>query len=142
LRTLWDAIPARLFRHYVRYHEACLADVRSAVGEARFERLTRDGAELSTNQLVACALEEEEEEAAAEEAFVRVTYPELTRRESEIARLVAQGLTNRGIASKLVISQRTAETHVEHILTKLGFTSRAQIAAWVVEEEARSGSRR
>ena len=58
----------------------------------------------------------------------------------EIAGLVAQGLSNREIASKLVISQRTAETHVEHILTKLGFTTRAQIAAWIAEEEARSGS--
>lgn len=139
LQALWDAIPARLFQHYVRYHEACLADVRSAVGEARFERLTRDGRELSTNQLVAFALEEEE--AAVEESSVTATYPELTRRESEIARLVSQGLSNREIASKLVISQRTAETHVEHILTKLGFTSRAQIAAWVVEEEASFGSR-
>jgi predicted ATPase/DNA-binding CsgD family transcriptional regulator len=136
LPTLWDAIPARLFPHYLRYHDDCLADVRSALGEARFERLTRDGGELSTNQLVALALDEEE--AAAAEPPVTVSSPELTRRENEIARLVAQGLSNREIASKLVISQRTAETHVEHILTKLGFTSRAQIAAWVVEEEARS----
>ena len=58
----------------------------------------------------------------------------------EIAGLVAQGLSNREIASKLVISQRTAETHVEHILTKLGFTSRAQIAAWVVGEAGQSGT--
>ncbi|MCW2631868.1 MAG: transcriptional regulator, LuxR family, partial [Pseudonocardia sp.] len=42
------------------------------------------------------------------------------------------GLTNRQIAARLVISERTAETHVQHILTKLGFTTRSQIAAWSV----------
>jgi DNA-binding NarL/FixJ family response regulator len=57
----------------------------------------------------------------------------LTRREQQIAELVAEGLSNRDIAGRLVVSQRTAEAHVEHILTKLGFGSRAQIAAWVVE---------
>ncbi|MCF6429274.1 response regulator transcription factor, partial [Amycolatopsis tucumanensis] len=60
----------------------------------------------------------------------------LTARESEIAALVAKGLSNRQIAGQLVISQRTAETHVEHILAKLGFTSRSQIAAWVTANEA------
>lgn len=54
----------------------------------------------------------------------------LTRREREIAELVAGGLTNRQIAGQLHISDRTAETHVVHILNKLGFTSRSQIAAW------------
>ncbi|MPY80812.1 MAG: hypothetical protein GEV04_20700 [Actinophytocola sp.] len=55
----------------------------------------------------------------------------LTRREREIAELVAQGLTNRQIAATTHISERTAENHVQHILTKLGFGTRAQIAAWV-----------
>jgi len=53
----------------------------------------------------------------------------LTRREHEVALLLAKGLSNREIASQLVISPRTAEAHVEHILTKLGFTSRAQVVA-------------
>jgi DNA-binding NarL/FixJ family response regulator len=59
----------------------------------------------------------------------------LTPREQEVARLVAQGATNREIAAQLVISERTAETHVGNILNKLDFTSRAQIAAWVVEQK-------
>ena len=54
----------------------------------------------------------------------------LSAREAEVARLVADGLTNRQIAARLVISERTAGNHVAHILTKLGFTSRAQVAAW------------
>jgi serine/threonine-protein kinase PknK len=55
----------------------------------------------------------------------------LTKREREVAKLVAAGLSNKDIASNLVISPRTAEAHVENILTKLGFTSRAQVATWM-----------
>jgi DNA-binding CsgD family transcriptional regulator len=55
----------------------------------------------------------------------------LSAREDEVARLVADGLTNRQIAERLFISERTAQNHVQHVLTKLGFTSRAQIAGWV-----------
>ncbi len=54
----------------------------------------------------------------------------LTRREREVAELVKEGLTNREIAERLVISERTAEGHVEQIRGKLGFRSRAQVAAW------------
>ena len=56
----------------------------------------------------------------------------MSRRELEVAQLVAKGMTDREIAAELVIAQRTAESHVQHILTKLGFRSRSQIAAWVV----------
>ena len=54
----------------------------------------------------------------------------LTRREREIAELVGRGLTNRQIADLLHIAERTAENHVQHILAKLGFRNRSQIAAW------------
>jgi non-specific serine/threonine protein kinase len=53
----------------------------------------------------------------------------------QVARLVAGGRSNKEIAAQLVISQRTAENHVEHILTKFGFASRAQVAAWVVASQ-------
>jgi non-specific serine/threonine protein kinase len=65
----------------------------------------------------------------------------LTRRESEVADLVAQGMTNQEIADTLVISRRTAETHVNNILNKLGFSSRAQVAAWIVGRAAGGESR-
>ncbi|MFE5818010.1 ATP-binding protein [Streptomyces sp. NPDC056479] len=58
----------------------------------------------------------------------------LTRRESEVAELVAQGLANQQIADRLVIARRTAEGHVERILGKLGFSNRSQIAAWVAAQ--------
>jgi DNA-binding CsgD family transcriptional regulator len=57
----------------------------------------------------------------------------LTRREHEVAVLVAGGLTNRQIAQELVISERTAGTHVERIMNKLGVHARTQIAAWATE---------
>jgi DNA-binding NarL/FixJ family response regulator len=56
----------------------------------------------------------------------------LSAREFEVARLVAEGLTNRAIAERLHLSSRTAENHVQHVLDKLGFDSRSQIAAWFV----------
>ena len=56
--------------------------------------------------------------------------PSLTPREREITALIARGYSNKGIAEELVISPATAARHVANILAKLGFTSRAQIAAW------------
>ena len=74
--------------------------------------------------------------ARAEAVIGDLTAPKglLSRREREVAALVARGLTNREIARTLVVSERTAENHVQHILAKLGFGSRAQIAAWAVSE--------
>ena len=63
----------------------------------------------------------------------------LTPREQEVAELIGQGLSNRAIAESLVVSQRTAQGHVENILRKLGFSSRTQVAAWVAERHARAG---
>jgi len=58
----------------------------------------------------------------------------LTPREREVTGLVAEGLSNRQIAEGLYLSERTAETHVQNILTKLGFCSRTQVAGWAVRE--------
>jgi DNA-binding CsgD family transcriptional regulator len=54
----------------------------------------------------------------------------LTRREREVAAFVAEGLSNREIAARLVISPRTAETHVQNMLVKTGFSTRSQLAVW------------
>jgi len=58
----------------------------------------------------------------------------LTEREREVAALIAQGKSNRVIADELILSERTIEKHVERIMAKLGFTSRAQIAVWAMEK--------
>jgi DNA-binding CsgD family transcriptional regulator/tetratricopeptide (TPR) repeat protein len=60
----------------------------------------------------------------------------LTRREQEVAELVARGMTNRDIAKQLFLSERTAQNHVQHILDKLGFSTRSQIAAWAVNRSS------
>src|SRR2546430_2986278 len=59
----------------------------------------------------------------------------LTRRELEVAELVAKGLTDREIGRRLYISERTVENHVQNVRGKLGFENRTQIAAWVVERQ-------
>jgi DNA-binding CsgD family transcriptional regulator len=58
----------------------------------------------------------------------------LTAREREIAGLMADGLSNHDIAERLVISEGTVEVHVKHILAKLGFRSRAQVAGWIARQ--------
>jgi|ERR1700674_2865223 len=58
----------------------------------------------------------------------------LSRRELEVAALVADGLSNREIHDKLFIAERTVDNHVQHIFNKLNFNSRAQIAAWYVRQ--------
>ena len=74
--------------------------------------------------------------ASAPERRVGSSAPELSRRELEVAELVARGLSNKEISETLVISPRTAEGHVARLLDKLGFTSRARVAAWVAERRA------
>ncbi|MFI6958522.1 protein kinase [Nocardia sp. NPDC050408] len=115
-----------LFPGLAVHHEDCERAVRRTLGQRSFEAAYREGAALDLDSATDYALGEQPRAAAADPA-------KLTRREQEVADLVADGLTNRAIATRLVISLRTAEGHVEHILTKLGFTSRAQIAAWVAE---------
>ncbi|MDG3010161.1 protein kinase [Rhodococcus sp. D2-41] len=107
--------------------------VRQELGPSKFEASQREGGALSDDAAIAFALGEQ----APGHAAVESKSAHLTKRERQIASLVAEGLTNKAIASRLVISRRTAEGHVEHILTKLGFTSRAQIAAWATEQGAR-----
>ncbi|EKT81431.1 protein kinase (plasmid) [Rhodococcus opacus] len=126
--------PTVMVRNTRTYHEQCEQQVLRALGQRAFDAARSHGQSLGTAEAIAYALGEESPIAKP-----RCDVPSpLTKREQQVADLVAQGLTNKAIAAHLVISQRTAQGHVEHILTKLGFTSRAQIAAWVVEHEQRT----
>ena len=87
---------------------------------------------------VASALEEPA--PAATDSPADNAQARLTAREREVAALVAAGLSNRQIAAQMVISVRTVETHVQHIMVKLGFTARTQIAAWAAAEAAGSAA--
>jgi len=78
-------------------------------------------------------------EAAPASAKAPSPWPPLSHRECQVAALVADGLPNREIAQRLVIAKRTADAHVEHILTKLTFNSRTQVAAWVIEQRLAGG---
>lgn len=63
-------------------------------------------------------------------------FEPLTERERIVARLIAAGLTNAQIATELHVSRATVSTHVAHVLAKLGFRSRAQVAAWVARRDS------
>jgi predicted ATPase/DNA-binding CsgD family transcriptional regulator len=125
---------------YASYARRSAARVRDAIGAAGFEQAFAEGASCTVEQAVALALGEDsgpgDRTAAASRRQGAERSGRLTRRELEIAGLLAEGLSNREIATRLVISQRTVETHVDHILSKLGMTSRAQVAAWVAEQQA------
>jgi DNA-binding NarL/FixJ family response regulator len=99
----------------------------NALGKARFDAEYQSGQRLTRDAAVALALGETAPSAAAKPA---VEGP-LGRRESDVARLVAEGLSNKQIGTRLFISERTVDSHVRSILNKLGFNSRAQIAAWL-----------
>ncbi|GAA2802044.1 ATP-binding protein [Saccharopolyspora taberi] len=116
-----------LYSALTEQHHKHVGSTRSALGEHGYERAFDHGFQMSPVEAVDFALES----PPAASAPATPESP-LTRRELEIAELVAEGMTNRDIANRLVISHRTAEGHVENILTKLGFTSRSQIAAWVI----------
>ncbi|TQC43683.1 protein kinase [Rhodococcus sp. WS4] len=109
------------------YHTEAERQIRSALGSREVEMQFQRGIALGFANAVAYALNEHPPKPTAPSE----TATSLTRREQQVAELVAEGLTNRSIAQRLVISQRTAQGHVEHILVKLGFSSRTQIAAWV-----------
>jgi DNA-binding CsgD family transcriptional regulator len=95
-------------------------------------RLIAEGRRLSPEEAVRLALANEPDDATPPGR--QGSRPTLTRREAEVAELAARGLTNRDIAAQLYLSVRTVEAHVDHILTKLGFRTRTQLAAWAHEQ--------
>ncbi|HMQ32619.1 MAG TPA: LuxR C-terminal-related transcriptional regulator [Chloroflexaceae bacterium] len=116
-------------------HDRNMAFVRAQLGEAAFEAAWAEGQAMTFDQAVAYAqtIFDADDLSAPLPQRDEAAHPasELTRREREVARLVAEGRSNRAIAEALVITERTVEGHVSNILAKLGFRSRAQIAAWV-----------
>ncbi|MDX3663936.1 LuxR C-terminal-related transcriptional regulator [Streptomyces sp. ID05-26A] len=126
---IWQSVGYPMFgsRYFGAPHGECESATMSALGEQEFRAVFRKGMDLELEDAIAFAIGEE---AAREEAPV-VTLTPLTRREQQVADLIAGGMSNKEIAARLVIARRTAEGHVERILQKLGFTSRAQVATWV-----------
>jgi predicted ATPase/DNA-binding CsgD family transcriptional regulator len=131
--ALWKPLGAFLlgFRPYLDRHTVCRSRARAALGAEAFGHHLRSGARLDLPQLVDYALEQPPRTPPPSGS----APPPLTGREHEVARLIAEGLTNDQISHRLVLSRRTVEGHVYRIMTKLGYTSRAQIAAMVVSTE-------
>jgi non-specific serine/threonine protein kinase len=128
-QALWKPFGRYLsgFQPYLDWHDRCARQARRTLGDASFNAECQRGAHFSLDEAVSCAMGTTFNPAPLVAASPQ---PQLTRREQEVAKLVARGLSNKEIANQLVISRRTAEAHVENILTKLGFTSRVQIAQW------------
>ena len=105
-----------------------LAPARAKAGRAA-GRAFAEGRKLSPADAVGLVLAN-----ASDEAPLPAPRQPLTRREVEVAALAARGLANRDIAAALFLSVRTVEAHIDHILTKLGFRTRTQLAAWAYEQ--------
>ncbi|MET7334924.1 LuxR C-terminal-related transcriptional regulator [Nonomuraea sp. NPDC005650] len=121
------------FRPFAVAHDRCAAGLRESLGDKGYEAAFQRGLNIDVQDAIADAVGKRLLPEDTARAISRASSV-LTSRERQVAELVAEGMSNKDIASRLVISQRTAEAHVEHILTKLGFTSRAQIAAWTRTE--------
>ena len=120
------------FQPLAGHHRDCERQARQALGETAFQAACHRGLDLPAEDALAYALQQPPDKPPA--PAVSAGAP-LTPRELQVARLVAGGRSNKEVAAQLVISQRTAEGHVERILAKLGFTSRAQVAAWVAASQ-------
>ncbi len=109
-------------------------NTRTALGGSIYDTRYEEGRRSGRHATVGVALREPARRPARA-AFDAQASP-LAKRETEVAHLVADGLTNRQIGTRLFISERTVENHVRHIMDKLGFTSRTQIAGWIANPDS------
>ncbi len=140
---LWQRTGSRLSGVAVmeELHQRAVRRTRSALGERRYAAARAQGAAHPLDAVVRRALRGAQELLARQPAGSAVPAV-LTRREQEIAAMVASGLSNREIAARLFISRRTVDAHVEHIYGKLEISSRVQLTVWLQEQapEAAAGA--
>jgi predicted ATPase/class 3 adenylate cyclase/DNA-binding CsgD family transcriptional regulator len=111
------------FKIYDAGHEASVAALRDALGKKDFESAWAEGAALSTEEAIAYA-----QRGRGQRKRPSSGWASLTPAERDVVRLVSKGLANNDIAARLFISPRTVQTHLTHVYTKLGLTSRVQLA--------------
>jgi predicted ATPase/DNA-binding CsgD family transcriptional regulator len=136
--SLSERIGGQMFPHQVAGLERLAARAEAELGAA-FASRRRAGEATGRSDGIALALWPDQDRTRAAAEAHRLP---LTRRESEIADLITEGLTNRQIAARLFIAERTADTHVGRILAKLGCTSRAQVAAIIATSRSTTGQQR
>jgi predicted ATPase/DNA-binding CsgD family transcriptional regulator len=110
--------------------EPAMAKARAALPDRIADKAWESGRAMSTAHILVLARDVPGEPGRGKAAH---RAGGLSKRELEVARLVASGMTSRAIAERLFLSERTVESHLEHVLTKLGFNSRVQVAGWVAE---------
>ena len=111
------------FKIYDAYYEASAAALRDALGEKDFDSALAEGAALSTEEAIAYA-----QRGRGQRKRPTSGWGSLTPTERDVVRLVSEGLANNDIATRLFVSPRTVQTHLTHVYTKLGLTSRVQLA--------------
>jgi non-specific serine/threonine protein kinase len=129
-----ERMGSRLHPAFVGGHERHLASIRTRLAPDAFTAAWEEGRQLAAPALVRLAAEIARSAETWQPAPAVARHSLLTEREREVVVLVAQGLTSREIADQLVVGERTVETHIDHVRAKLGVRSRAQIAAWAVEQ--------
>ena len=122
----------RLMRHMEPVLARARETISASLAPASFESETEAGRRMAMDEAIAYALEEKKPRPAS--ASKRTSTTPLSKREFEIAELVAQGLSNKEIATRVFLSERTIETHVSNILDKLAVNSRVEISSWVARE--------
>jgi DNA-binding CsgD family transcriptional regulator len=123
------------------HHDECVSRIDLALGQRGLANARQSYRYQNLAEAVAGVLDEPRSSARPDGPARRspTAAGPLTAREREIAGLIARGLSNRAIADRLVISPRTVDGHVERILRRLGFSSRAQIAAWATGDDGQRG---
>jgi predicted ATPase/DNA-binding CsgD family transcriptional regulator len=127
--TVRAGVGATVLPYVAQLVDQAKESTSAALGERRFQADFEAGQRLSRDAAIRLALGEPTPVAAAESGGAESSP--LSKREAEVAQLVADGLSNKQIGAQLFISEHTVDSHVRHILNKLGFNSRAQIAAWM-----------
>jgi len=104
-------------------YEDSVAKLRDALGDNGFDDAWAEGAALSTEEAIAYA-----QRGRGQRKRPTSGWASLTPTERDVVRLVSEGLANNDIAARLFVSPRTVQTHLTHVYTKLGLTSRVQLA--------------
>jgi DNA-binding CsgD family transcriptional regulator len=119
------------FKPYDAAYEDSVAELRNSLGDSDFDTAFAEGAALSADEAIAYA-----QRGRGERKRPSSGWGSLTPTELDVVRLVAEGIPNKDIATRLFISPRTVQSHLRHVYNKLGLTSRVQLAQEAARQTA------